>query len=70
MAKRGDLVLVRNADGNEIAGIVSLNGRHVVSPGETGLVHFSILDITRAWSIGDTHAWTKPHWHRNKEQEQ
>lgn len=70
MAKRGDLVLVKNRDGSEIAAIVSLNGRHVVSPGDEGLVRFSIMDVTRAWSIGDTHTWTKPHWHKHKEQGQ
>jgi len=63
MAKRGELVIVRNADGNEIAGIVALNGRHVLSPGETGLVRFSILDVTRAWSISVVHDWIPPKWH-------
>jgi cell wall-associated NlpC family hydrolase len=60
MAKRGDLVIVRNGDGGEIAGIVSLNGRHVLSPGDSGLALFSIIDITRAWSLGDAHEWTPP----------
>lgn len=63
MAKRGDLVLIKNRDGNEIAGIVSLDGRHVVSPGDNGLVKFSIMKVTRAWSLGDNHAWRAPHWH-------
>lgn len=60
MAKRGDLVIVKNRDGGEIAGIVSLNGRHVLSPGDNGLVLFSITDVTRAWSLGDAHEWTPP----------
>lgn len=60
MAKRGDLVIVRNGDGGEIAGIVSLDGRHVLSPGDSGLALFSIVDVTRAWSLGDAHEWTPP----------
>jgi hypothetical protein len=58
LAKRGDLVLVKNGDGREIAAIVSLDGRYVVSPGDNGLVRFSILDVTRAWGLGDAHEWT------------
>lgn len=65
MAKRGDLVLVRNGDGDEIAGIVALNGRHVMSPGDKGIVPLPILSVTRAWSVGDTHRWTPPKWHKH-----
>lgn len=66
MAKRGDLVLVKNRDGDEIAGIVSLDGRYVVSPGDEGLVKFSIIEVTRAWSLGDEHEWRAPHWHPHR----
>jgi hypothetical protein len=51
MAQRGDLVLIQNGDGNLIAGIVHLNGRHVVSVGEDGMKRFSIRAVKRAWKI-------------------
>jgi hypothetical protein len=63
MAKRGELVLVKNADGEEIAGVVSLNGRYVFSPGETGLLSIPITNVTRAWQLPDEHEWTAPKWH-------
>jgi hypothetical protein len=50
MAKRGDLVIIDNA-GTLIAGVVHLNGRHVVSVSETGLVRLPITNIVRAWSL-------------------
>lgn len=50
MAKRGDLVIIDNA-GTLIAGVVHLNGRHVVSASETGLVRLPITNIVRAWSL-------------------
>ncbi|RZU39323.1 DUF6950 family protein [Edaphobacter modestus] len=50
MAKRGDLVVIDNG-GNLIAGVVHLNGRHVVSVGENGIVQLPITNIVRAWSI-------------------
>ena len=50
MAKRGDLVVVANGD-NLIAGIVHLNGRHVVTVSEAGLVRLPITSIRRSWSI-------------------
>jgi hypothetical protein len=62
MAKRGDLVIIKNRDGKEIAGVIGLNG-HPLSPGDNGLVQFSILDVTRAWSLGDEHEWSPPKWH-------
>jgi cell wall-associated NlpC family hydrolase len=65
-AKRGDLVLVKNGDGDEIAAIVGMNGRHVLSPGEDGLVRFSILNVTRAWALGEKHEWTPPRWHKHR----
>jgi hypothetical protein len=69
MAKRGDLVLVRNRDGSTIAGIVSLNGRHIVSPGDEGLVRFCITQVLRAWSLGDEHVWRAPSWHAHSKVE-
>lgn len=50
MAKRGDLVVIDNA-GTLIAGVVHLNGRHVISVSETGLVRLPITNIVRAWSL-------------------
>lgn len=50
MAQRGDLVVVPNG-GNLIAGIVHLNGRHVVSVGDAGLLRISITDVQRAWAV-------------------
>ena len=51
MARRGDLVVVRNGDGSLIAGLVHLNGRHVVSVGEKGLLRFPISSIIRSWHV-------------------
>lgn len=52
-AKRGDLVIVRLGDGssNQIAGLVHLNGRHVVSVGERGLLRLPISNIVRSWHV-------------------
>jgi hypothetical protein len=50
MAKRGDLVVLDN-DGNLIAGVVHLNGRHVISVSESGAVRLPITSIVRAWSL-------------------
>lgn len=50
MAKRGDLVIIDN-EGTLIAGVVHLNGRHVISVSETGLVRLPITNIVRAWSL-------------------
>nr|WP_263377693.1 hypothetical protein [Granulicella paludicola] len=51
-AKRGDLVVIANGD-DLIAGIVHLNGRHVVSVSAAGLVRLPISSTTvkRAWSV-------------------
>jgi len=51
-ARRGDLVVVRNGDGSLIAGIVHLNGRHVVAAGEKGLLRLPCRAIVRAWHVG------------------
>lgn len=56
MAKRGDLVVINNG-GNLIAGVVHLNGRHVISVSEDGLVRLPLADLTgkpnvvRSWSV-------------------
>lgn len=51
LARRGDLVIVRNGDGSLIAGLVHLNGRHVVSVGEKGLLRLPIRSIVRSWHV-------------------
>jgi hypothetical protein len=50
MAKRGDLVVIQNGD-TLIAGIVHLNGRHVISVSQSGLVRLPITSIVRSWSV-------------------
>lgn len=50
MAKRGDLAVISNG-GNLIAGIVHLDGRHVVTVAESGLVVLRILNVQRAWAV-------------------
>jgi len=50
MAQRGDLVVFEN-DGNLIAGVVHLSGRHVVSVSESGLIKAPITAVQRAWHI-------------------
>jgi hypothetical protein len=54
-AQRGDLVVMRqNADDTDdqlIAGVVHLNGKHLISTGENGLVRVSILNVVRAWKV-------------------
>lgn len=59
LAKRGDLVVVRNSDGAEITGVIGLDGRYVLSPGDEGLVQLPITSVVMAWSLGDEHVWTK-----------
>jgi len=49
-AQRGDLVVIGNGT-SLIAGIVHLNGRHVISVGESGLLRLSILNVKRAWAV-------------------
>jgi hypothetical protein len=51
MAQRGDLAIARNGDGNPIVGLVHLNGRHIVTVSEKGLVHLPISSILRAWKV-------------------
>lgn len=50
LAQRGDLVLVADA-GREIAGLVHLSGRHVVTVGEEGLKRVCITAVRRAWRV-------------------
>ena len=50
LTQRGDLVLYMNADGFIAAGLVHLNGRDVVSPGETGLLRMPLTSIYRVWT--------------------
>lgn len=50
MAKRGDLVVMQNG-GTLIAGIVHLNGRHLVTMGPDGLVRLPITTVKRAWAV-------------------
>jgi hypothetical protein len=49
-ARRGDLVVIQES-GSLIAGVVHLNGRHVISVGEGGLVRLPITAVKRAWAI-------------------
>lgn len=49
-ASRGDLVVMENA-GRQIAGIVHLSGRHLVSVSETGLARLPITALQRAWKV-------------------
>ena len=50
MAQRGDLVVYRGADDSRSAGLVHLSGRHIVSPGEQGLLRLPITAVQRSWS--------------------
>jgi hypothetical protein len=49
-ARRGDLVVIEQP-GGIIAGVVHLNGRHVISVGEGGLVRLPITAVKRAWAV-------------------
>lgn len=49
-AKRGDLVVVSNAD-RLIAGVVHTDGRHIAGLGEAGLLYFPISTVQRAWAV-------------------
>jgi len=51
LAQRGDLVVAKNTDGNLIAGIMHLNGRHVITVAEKGLVRLPLSSIQRAWHV-------------------
>lgn len=49
-AQRGDLAVLEDA-GRLIAGIVGLNGRHVISVGESGLLRLPLSAVVRAWRV-------------------
>jgi hypothetical protein len=49
-AQRGDLVVLEDS-GRIIAGLVHLNGRHVVAPGDKGLKRLPITQILRSWDV-------------------
>lgn len=48
-AQRGDLVVFTAPTGSLVAGLVHLNGRHIISVGENGLYKFPITNVKRAW---------------------
>jgi hypothetical protein len=48
-ARRGDLVVFVAPTGSLVAGLVHLNGRHLVAVGEQGLYRFPISKALRAW---------------------
>lgn len=50
LAQRGDLVVIQDR-GNLIAGIVDLNGRHVISIGSAGLKRLPLSTVKRAWKV-------------------
>ena len=55
LAQRGDLVIYEE-EGRRLAGIIHLSGRHIISPGETGLKKTLIHDgkrspLVRSWHI-------------------
>jgi hypothetical protein len=50
LAQRGDLVVIQDGD-QLIAGIVHLNGRHVISIGESGLKRLPLKAAKRAWHV-------------------
>jgi hypothetical protein len=49
-AQRGDLVVLANG-GNLIAGVVHLNGHHVISVGSGGLLRLPLRSAKRAWKV-------------------
>ena len=49
-AARGDLVVFQAPTGSLVAGLVHLNGRHLISVGESGLFRFPISKVQRAWT--------------------
>lgn len=49
-AQRGDLVVIEES-GRVIAGVVHLNGRHVISVGEKGLIRLPLRGVKRAWRV-------------------
>lgn len=54
-AHRGDLVIFAGDTGALVAGLVHLNGAHLISVGEKGLFRFPITKVIRAWAVGEVH---------------
>jgi hypothetical protein len=52
LAQRGDLALVRGADGAACGAVVDLSGRRFVAPGPAGLVAFPLDRASACWRIG------------------
>jgi hypothetical protein len=50
MARRGDLVTLDDG-GNEVAGLVHLNGRDIAVVGDKGLHRLPIASVKRAWRV-------------------
>ena len=48
MAQRGDLCVFEDS-GRLVAGLIHLDGRHIVAAGEQGLRRIPITEIVRAW---------------------
>jgi hypothetical protein len=52
LARRGDLALVRGADGAACAAVIDLSGRSVAAPGLDGLARFPLDRAAACWRIG------------------
>jgi hypothetical protein len=52
LAQRGDLALVRGADGAACAAVVDLSGRRLMAPGAAGLVAFPLDRASACWRTG------------------
>jgi hypothetical protein len=52
LARRGDLALVRGADGAACAAVVDLSGRCLAAPGLDGLARFPLDRAAACWRIG------------------
>jgi hypothetical protein len=51
-ARRGDLAVIRGADGAACAAIVDLSGRRLAAAGPAGLAHFPFDRAVACWRIG------------------
>jgi hypothetical protein len=52
LARRGDLALVRGADGAACAAVVDLSGRSLAAPGQDCLARFPLDRAAACWRIG------------------
>lgn len=50
LARRGDLVVAADS-GRLIAGLVHLNGREIVAPGDRGLMLLPLSAVQRSWHV-------------------